>query len=128
MGDRSNVLFRNGDSGIGVYSHWGGLTMAEAVVSVIERPAFRARVGDPSYATRIGVQGVLELLGADSTVETGFGLWTPEGGADDNGYGYVIVDVLDGSVYVAPDHRDVQESHRVDPPTVEAIQDAMQSR
>lgn len=126
MGDRSNVLFRNGESGVGVYAHWGGAAMAEAVASVIDRPAFQKRIGDPSYATRIGVQGVLELLGADSMVDTGFGLWTPEGGADDNEYPCIVVDVMDGSVFVAKDYRFVDRSTElIDPPTAKALRDAM---
>lgn len=126
MGDRSNVVFKNGDDGIGVYAHWGGIVMAEVVADVISRDAFKKRIGDPSYATRIGVQAVLEMLGADSNSDTGFGLWTMSGRADDNEYPYIVVDVMDGAVYVTPDYRSV-EGHRVDPPTQEAIEEAMQS-
>ncbi len=55
MGDRSNVFFKNGAHGVGVYGHWAGLAMADAAMAVLASKAFKARLGDANYATRIGV-------------------------------------------------------------------------
>ena len=117
MGDRSNIFFRNGKGGIGVYAHWAGLSMADAAMRVIQSKAFKARVGDANYATRIGVQIVLDALGAEVGSDTGFGLWTPLSGADDNEHNYVVVDVMDGSVFVAKDWRKPKKTERVAKPT-----------
>jgi hypothetical protein len=117
MGDRANIFFRNRQGGIGVYAHWAGPAMADAAALVLRSKAFRARVGDANYATRIGVQIVLETLGADSKADTGFGLWTPITGADDNEYPYIVVDVTDGSVFVAKDWRKPKKTERVAKPT-----------
>lgn len=94
---------------------------------MISRPAFKNRIGDASYATRIGVQGVLEFLGADSNEETGFGIWTPGWGEPDNEYPYVVVDVEDGAVFVSDDYSDKDDAHRIDPPTAKAIGEAMEA-
>jgi hypothetical protein len=117
MGDRANVYFRNGKAGIGVYGHWAGSSIASAAAKVLASKAFKARIGDPNYATRIGVQIVLEELGAEPSSETGFGLWTSVGGADDNEYPYIVIDVNDGKVFVAADWKKPKPSERVEKPT-----------
>jgi hypothetical protein len=121
MGDRANIFFKNGDGGIGVYGHWAGQAMAGAAAQVLKSKAFKARLGDPNYAMRIGVQIVLEALGAESTSETGCGLWEPAGGPDDNEYPFIVIDVLDGSVFVADDWRHPKPKEEVARPTEAAI-------
>lgn len=121
MGDRSNIFFRNVKGGIGVYGHWAGVSMATAAMAVINNAAFKQRIGDCTYATRIGVQTVLEHLGALATHETGFGLWSAEMGPGDNEHKYIVIDVGDGSVYVAGDWDNVRECELVPKPDCETL-------
>jgi hypothetical protein len=124
MGDRSNIYFRNGNVGIGVYAHWGGTGVAAAAAKVAASEAFRRRIGDANYATRIGVQIALDALGCSPTNETGFGLW-PKGSADDNSYPYVVIDVNDGAIYVTLDVDALDAKKRVTGATVEAMEKAI---
>ena len=126
MGDRSNIFFRHGKGGIGVYAHSSGLEMASAAAKVITSKAFKARIGDANYAIRIGVQLVLEHLGADAKSDTGFGLWTPITGADDNEYPYVVIDVNSGALFVAKDWKKPKSTERLAKPTAATIKKRMQ--
>src|SRR5580765_7562622 len=101
MRDRSNVFFRSDKHGIGVYAHWAGEAMADAAMRVLKSKAFNDRLGDEHYAMRIGVQIVLAALGADPKSDTGFGLWTPATGPDDNEYRWIVIDVETGDLFVA---------------------------
>ena len=103
------------------------LFAAEAAVKVLQSEAFRARLGDPSYATRIGVQIVLETLGAESETETGFGLWTSVSGPDDNEYRVVVIDVNDASVFVTEDWANPKTGDQVKDPTAEELSGRMSS-
>jgi len=125
MGDRSNLFFRAGSGGIGVYAHWSGLEMATAAAKVVSNKAFKARLGDTNYALRLGVQITLETLGADTKSETGFGLWTPATGADDNEYPFIVIDVDDGAVFVAKDWKKPKKSELIAKPTAASIKKAM---
>jgi len=125
MGDRSNIFFRTKGGGIGVYAHWSGLAMADAAARVAKSKAFKARVGDRNYAMRIGVQLVLETLGAESDSETGFGLWMPATGPDDNEYRYVVVDVDTGALFVTSNWKTPKPSERLANPTAGAIRARM---
>ena len=125
MGDRSNVFFRSGRDGIGVYAHWSGESMADAAMRVIQSKAFQARLGDEHYAMRIGVQLVLEALDADPKSETGFGLWTPATGPDDNEYRWVVIDVDTGDLFVAKNWKKPLPSERVAKPTASEIRRRM---
>jgi hypothetical protein len=125
MGDRSNVFFRSGRDGIGVYAHWSGESMADAAMRVVKSKAFNARLGDANYATRVGVQLVLETLGADSKSDTGFGLWTSSMGPDDNEYRWIVIDVDTGQLFVAKNWKKPTPSERVAKPTVAEIRRRM---
>jgi hypothetical protein len=92
---------------------------------VVKNKAFVGRLGDANYATRLAVQTVFEALDVDSKSETGFGLWTPAGGPDDNEYRYVVVDVNDGALFVASDWRKPKPSDRIAAPTAAKIRKAM---
>jgi len=73
MGDRNNIFFREDDKGNGVYlySHWCGSELGEALANVL--PKAKDRWADPSYATRIIVQGILDhYVSPDQS--TGWGL------------------------------------------------------
>ena len=125
MGDRSNLFFRSGKDGIGVYAHWAGEAMADAAMRVMKSKAFRDRLGDEHYAMRIGVQLVLETLGANSKSDTGFGLWTPAMGPDDNEYRWVVIDVESGDLFVAKSWKKPLPSERVSSPTAAEIRRRM---
>jgi hypothetical protein len=125
MGDRANIFFRSGKEGIGVYAHWSGLAMAGAAMKVMKSKAFNARLGDAHYAMRIGVQLVLEALGAESKSEVGFGLWTPTTGPDDNEYRWIVVDVETGALYVSNDWKKTRPADRVAKPTLSEIRRRM---
>ncbi len=127
MGDRSNLYFKNGEHGIGVYGHWAGPGMAEAAVRVLQNPAFKARIGDASYATRIGVQTVLETLGASASEETGFGIWSSATGPDDNGYRFLVIDVRSGQLYAASDWKNPTAQEELTVLEAAAIAEAMQA-
>ena len=128
MGERSNVFFKNKNNGVGVYSHWAGMKMADAVAKTVALQSFQSRLRDPSYATRVGVQSVLEALGATLDKGTGFGIWTPEDGPDDNNYPFLVVDVNTGAVCVSDDYLDCKAADRVNPPTAEALRQRMLER
>ncbi|MFO0728135.1 MAG: hypothetical protein U1E65_30420 [Myxococcota bacterium] len=125
MGDRSNLYFKNGDHGVGVYGHWAGQGMAEAAMAVLQNKGFLARLGDSSYATRIGVQTVLDTLGVSAKDETGCGLWTSETGPDDNEYRFLVIDVQSGRVFVTDDWKAPPPSDLIEAPTAEKIAAAM---
>ena len=99
--------------------------MADAAMRVLKSKAFAERIGDASYAMRIGVQIVLETLGADSKSDTGFGLWTPSTGPDDNEYPWVVIDVETGDLFVAKNWRKPLPSERVSAPTAGEIRRRM---
>lgn len=99
MGDRSNILFQNGDDApIGVYCHWAGLSLARSAMKVLKNRAFQARLGDADYAIRIGVQVVLADQGASMTEDTGFGLFV--GDSPDRNYNDIIINVNTGRLMV----------------------------
>ncbi|MBL8912902.1 MAG: hypothetical protein JNM17_19570 [Archangium sp.] len=129
MGDRSNLFFRarGGAGGIGIYAHSSGTFMADAAMAVLKNKAFQDRLGDTNYALRIGVQTALEALMADSTSDTGFGLWTPATGADDNEYRYIVIDIDDGAVFVAKDWKKPKPSEKVAKPTAAVLRKKMSS-
>lgn len=119
------MFFRSGKDGIGVYAHWAGESMADAAMRVLESEAFQERLDDVSYALRIGVQIVLETLGADSKEDTGFGLWTPGTGTDDNEYPWIVIDVETGDLFVAKNWKKPLPNERVAKPTVGEIKRRM---
>jgi hypothetical protein len=125
VGDRSNLYFRDGDDGVGVYAHWAGTGMAAAAMAVLKSKAFKARLGDTSYALRIGVQTALESLAASATEETGFGLWTAAAGPDDNNYKYIVIDLESGDCYVTGNWKKPPAKDKVEAPTVKSLEALM---
>ncbi len=101
MGNRANVLFTTPGSpgqGIGVYTHWNGHRLAEAVATLTEHAPFKQRLGDYSYARRIAVQFILEALGADTASGTGHGIYLESEGTDDGGRTPIVVCLSSGKV------------------------------
>lgn len=127
MGDRANIFFRGEKGGVGVYGHWAGRGMAMAAARVMTSKAFKARIGDANYATRIGVQIVLEELGAKSKEETGFGIWTAQSGPDDNEHKFIVIDVNTGEVFVSNNWKKPGKADLVPSPTANAILERMGS-
>ncbi len=72
MGDRANILVKidNRDSGVYLYSHWGG---TELPVILQEALAKRWRWQDAPYLTRIIF---CEMVRGEEFGETGFGIST----------------------------------------------------
>ena len=110
MGDRSNVFFQQEPGvGIGVYFHWGGTGVADAVSGLSDNRGFMNRLGDEQYATRIGVQSVMDSLGIRASVETGCGIWFSDQGHDGE-YRLVVVDVENGDVHVTASSESLETS------------------
>jgi hypothetical protein len=87
MGDRGNVVIRQGDSNrddVWIYTHWGGAGMADSVKLALGR---RQRWSDESYLARIVF---CEMVSPDFMDETGFGLSTR---MQDNEHPILVVDV-----------------------------------
>ncbi len=126
MGNRSNLYFRRSGGGIGLYAHWSGVEIAEAAAAVIASPAFKARVGDPSYATRVGLQLAFEALHVTVATDRGFGLWTQAQGPDDNEHRFVVIDVESGKLFVCDDWKQTTDMDLILEPTARNIAERMQ--
>lgn len=72
MGDRAQVLMEN--SGVYLYTHWGGSGLLENVKTAIAR---KQRWTDEDYLTRIIFE---QMVGEEQGSETGFGIGTKEHG------------------------------------------------
>ena len=108
MGNRANIYIQtdfdaetNEWDGIGVYSHWHGLSLHEAALRAL--PKAMARVGDESYFARILVHNVL-LEVADAESETGTGLWTRW--PCDNEHPIMVINATTGHHWLADNYRD----------------------
>jgi hypothetical protein len=98
MGDRGNIIIRattgsNRDD-IWLYTHWGGSELEETLRRALAR---KQRWGDASYLARIIF---CELMGKDTSGETGFGISTSQ---CDNEYDRLMVDVESQVVYAVPE-------------------------
>lgn len=72
MGDRANCYIKMGaESGVYLYTHWGGTELPSVVKEALESPAGRARIDDDAYLARIVFEKMIE--GA-SDKETGYGI------------------------------------------------------
>ena len=104
MGDRSNVEFKHESGSIYLYAHWGGPSLAGAVLTELVAPVVQGRWSDPPYLTRLLVQRTLTAQGADPNEPTGFGL-SPV--VDDNQYPILVVDCTDQTVSVRTESGEV---------------------
>jgi hypothetical protein len=104
VGDRSNVFIQqrkegNHWTGIGLYSHWGGLEMHANAIKAAQDSV--SRLGDPEYFTRRVIHKVLNMQDPDAG-ETGHGLWVGE--MPDNEYPILVINAESGAAwYVLPD-------------------------
>ena len=72
MGDRAQVLIK--DTGVYLYTHWGGSKLPEVVTNAIRR---LERWNDPEYLARIIF---CEMIKDDVGGETGYGIGTAQHG------------------------------------------------
>jgi hypothetical protein len=125
MGDRANIFFRGVDGhGIGVYGHWAGEEMPKAAEAVLKNSNFQRRLKDCDYATRIGVQTVLDAIGASHTEETGYGLWTDAGGPGDNEHRFIVIDTTTGDLWVCDKWEAPEKGELIRPPSLANIEKA----
>ena len=84
MGDRGNIIVKNGESTVYLYTHWGGSDLKKIIKAALIRG--RSRWSDGSYLARILF---CEMIKEDVLGETGFGISSVigDGGTD------IVVDV-----------------------------------
>lgn len=78
MGDRGNIIVKDGDSTVYLYTHWSGSDLPETVKSALQRG--KDRWTDGQYLARILF---CEMIGGDNST-TGFGISSTfcDGGTD----------------------------------------------
>lgn len=97
MGDRANIVLRQNDQAIYLYSHWGGYEMPETLRGALDSETGRGRWHDESYLGRIIFS---KMTRGQEDGETGFGIsvYPP-----DNEHAYFVVDSDRGTVAVYED-------------------------
>ena len=78
MGDRGNIIVKDGSGTIHLYTHWTGSDLPESIRKSLARA--KDRWDDPPYLTRVLFQ---DMIGKD-TGTSGFGISTEmgDGGTD----------------------------------------------
>lgn len=110
MGDRCNIVVKDGNRQVWLYGHWAGQTYVEDARRAIAK---KWRWDDASYLARIVFD---EFTKGGCGKETGFGITT---GISDNGHAILVLDVERQEVYF------IEEIHLGDgrapesPPAVE---------
>jgi len=84
MGDRANIVVKEGGGEVFLYTHWGGTELPDVLKVALEK---RWRWNDASYLARIIF---CEMIKGQENHETGFGISTSP---PDNSYPYIVVDV-----------------------------------
>ena len=84
MGDRGNIVVKDGKSVIWLYTHWDGFTIEDVLRAALKR---RVRWDDPSYLTRIIF---CEMVKDDPAGTTGYGIST---GPQDNNNPVLVVNI-----------------------------------
>jgi hypothetical protein len=96
MGDRTNFHFRVDENNLlSLYSHWGGYTRKQDLARALNAAMPRIQMGDTPYALRICIS---QLVGADWTEETGYGLEVNNPMGAEEEHGYLEVDFTRGIV------------------------------
>jgi hypothetical protein len=102
MGDRGIAILKFPDeygADLAVYSHWTGSVLRDEVEAITATLAFRARLGDETYAARIVVD---QLTKSGRDQETGFGVFPVRRGNDPSGFSdgdvEVTLDLTTGKV------------------------------
>jgi len=68
MGDRRNVIVKNNNAGVGLYTHWSGSELKETVKTALKR---HQRWDDDAYLARIIF---CQMVKGQESDETGFGI------------------------------------------------------
>ena len=78
MGDRANIFVKQEQSGVYLYSHWGGTELPATLQAALNSPQGRGRWDDEAYLTRIIF---CQMVKGDEDGETGYGIstYTPDG-------------------------------------------------
>jgi hypothetical protein len=93
MGDRGNIVIKEGQEQVWLYSHWSG----SSITSILQRAlARKQRWDDAPYLARIIFDTMTE--GSHGS-ETGYGIWTCP---LDNEHDILLVDVKAQKVLVMP--------------------------
>lgn len=79
MGDRGNIIVKDGESTVFLYTHWNGSELPETIKSALKRG--KSRWNDGPYLARILF---CEMVGGDTSSTTGFGISSTrcDGGTD----------------------------------------------
>jgi hypothetical protein len=91
MGDRGNIIVKEGDSKVYLYSHWTGSDLPEVARSALKRGS--DRWSDGQYLARVIF---CEMIRGDLTGTTGFGISSTIGDGGET----VIVDCDERTVQV----------------------------
>lgn len=81
MGDRANVIVKDGDSTVYLYTHWSGSDLPRLVQAALERAYKGNRLDDGPYLARIVFCEMLKQDSLDGL--TGFGISSTLGDGGD---------------------------------------------
>lgn len=98
MGDRANVVIREGAEHVFIYSHWGG---SDIFAMARRALAKQWRWDDPSYLVRIVYD---EIVKGNEGTETGFGIWPSR---PDNEHPVLVLDCATKQVTFENDSLDL---------------------
>lgn len=98
MGDRANVVFKQGKGYLGLYLHNGGYRVKSDVANTLQRVVDARRTSDDGYATRIAISNI---IGNDWSQDYSYGLYagaTINDAIADNEHDIIVIDWEDGTV------------------------------
>jgi hypothetical protein len=104
MGDRSNIVVKEGKEEVFLYGHWMGLEYIPILAIALNRGKGRWR--DPSYLARIIF---CDMVREDLDGETGYGIWTSR---PDNEHPYLVVDTGKQTVSLETEKKTHRIAHR----------------
>lgn len=95
MGDRGNVVIKDGPSTVYLYSHWGGSRLPKTVADALEGGGL-SRIDDGPYLARIIF---CEMIKNNVSGTTGYGISSTIGDGDET----VIINVGPPTTITLPD-------------------------
>jgi hypothetical protein len=102
MGDRSNIVIKDGEEEVFLYGHWMGVNYIAILATALTRGKGRWR--DASYLARIVF---CDMVRGDLDGETGYGIWASP---PDNERPYLVVDCGEKTVRLETEGRNVLHS------------------
>ena len=111
MGDRGNIIVKDGESKVFLYTHWSGSDLPDTIKAALKRGTDRWT--DGQYLARILF---CEMIGGDIASTTGFGISSVigDGGTD------ILINVDDQTVCEADGSNPVPFKAFVETPAAEA--------